>query len=213
VCHRGRGARTQRRKETGEGSKRWEEGGGRPTEHTEHTEHSEGFVQEQTERTEDGGGQVAGVGRPLRGRRRVGREDAQKTQNRTADFVTELTERGHRGSRRRTEEGGGPAAPRAADRRGDALSRARSARPTPNPWAGKPMPRGTGFPARGFETQESESDGVSMATALGHRGGRRRAKNRNSGKRRRAERGSRRGARSDQRPAIAASYSALVRSV
>ncbi len=47
-------------------------------------------------------------------------------------FVTEATERGHRGSRRRTaDRQGGPAAPRAADRRGDALSRARSARPTP----------------------------------------------------------------------------------
>ena len=45
-----------------------EEGGGRPTEHTEHTEE---FEQEKTERTEDRGGEIAGVGRPLRGRQKA----------------------------------------------------------------------------------------------------------------------------------------------
>ena len=197
-------------------------------------------------------------------------QKAQTAQNRTRIFVTETTERGHRGSRRRADgrrilqeeiegteafsrggpaapraaEGwpqrgakgakigdrgatedrqGGPAAPRAADRRGDALSRARSARPTPEaPNAARRFLRrspASGGPAapraadRRGEAQESEADCVAEATALGHRGGRRRAKNRNSGKRRRTERGGGGGARSDQRPAIAASYSALVRSV
>ena len=104
------------------------EGGGRPTEHTEHTEHSEGFEQEKTERTEDGGGGegffTGGNGenggcffiraiRVIRGEKvwNVGRKKAQEAQKsegggRTADdggrsFVTEATERGHRGSRRR----------------------------------------------------------------------------------------------------------------
>jgi hypothetical protein len=88
LCHRGHGARTQRKPETDGGGRRTEDGGQTTEDRVQRTDFTGG-------NRENGGCFFIRAIRVIRGEKvwNVGREDAQKARKSESDFVTETTER------------------------------------------------------------------------------------------------------------------------